>query len=814
MGTFDMRALRLESSSGDFPVRRAIIREELSTPTWGAVELRVPSDPGCGAMVDGNARVVFTEGNRTVREISLRVRSSKFLGHREGLLAFELDLRATLWFLRLSKNTRKFRDQSAREIVSAVLGGRVPFRFELIREPWPLPFVVQYEETDYDFVSRLLEREGIYYAVEDDGTIVMGDQSSAAEPFGTSGSLSLITARGALSHGDEALLSLSRGTRVGTGRATVNDYHWKTPNLDLIQSVDGARDTYLENYDYPTGYRMPDQGKTLARLRLESFEARKRFIGGETSFITLRSGRSISVAHTDGCSFSGDYFLVSVTHEYHHASDESATLQNRFEAIPLATPFRPKIQTPKPEIGGYDTAMVRGPVGEEIHTDVYGRCKVQFHWDRESKGTDEDSRWLRVLQETSSSMTLARIGWEVAVQYLHSDPERPIVIARMINGQMIPIYGQPANQNVLCIRTESYPGKNGYNEIRIDDSAGAQKIYMRAQYQQLIVVEHDKREWVGHDERYTIEDNTSRRVDKHQTMHVGDDHKVRIGVNEESTVEKNRTEKIDRNETVNAGGAIGLNVSRNEEEIVGALRMTIAGGITPPKPPNPVDELKKALPKAPKKPDLKELGQQALKDPAAAKESLGSSLKKSIPTPASLKESATGALKKAVKPPSLENLLSGQISRMVGGTLKKTVGGAMIALAGEGISDNAKKMLAEVIGGLRVLIGNNGDVANTSSGNFIRLVGGMVLKKAGKDVAHSAEVSNVTIAGNAEMKAKEKFEIRGQTIQIEALKRVRLEKGDLSIEMTPSKISIEGSLKATSKDRIQIKGAPDNVTRD
>ncbi|MBK9258714.1 MAG: type VI secretion system tip protein VgrG [Polyangiaceae bacterium] len=814
MSNLDMRAMRLETGAGAFPVRHAIIREELSTPTWATVELRVASDPGFGSMVDSDARLVFTVGGRAVRDVSLRVRSSKFLGHREGLLAFELDLRAAMWFLRLSKNTRKFRDQSTREIVSQVIGGRVPFRFEIVREPWSLPYVVQYEEIDFDFVSRLLEKEGIYYAIEDDGTVVFADQSSAADPFGPHGSLALITAQDALTHGEEALFALGRGTRVGTGRATVNDYHWKTPDLDLIQSVAGARDTALENYDYPTGYRLPDQGKTLARLRVESFEARKRYVSGETSFIMLRTNRSISIAHADGISFAGDYFLVSVTHEFRHASDDVTTLKNRFEATPLSIPFRPEIRTPRPEVGGYDTAMVRGPIGEEIHTDVYGRCKVQFHWDREAKGTDEDSRWLRVLQETSSSMTLARIGWEVAIQYLHSDPDRPIVIARMINGQMIPIYGQPAHQNVMVIRTESYPGKNGYNEIKIDDTSGAQKIYMRAQHQHLIVVEHDKREWVGHDETYTIEDNTSRRVDKHQTMHVGDDHKVRIGVDEGLTVESNRTETIGGNETVTVGGAIGLDVTKNEQEIVGALRMTIAGGITPPKPPNPLDALKSALPSAPKKPDLKELGQQALQNPAGAKESLGSSLKQSIPTPASLKESATSSLKKAVQPPSLKSLLSGQITRAVSGTLKKTVGGAMITLAGEGVSENVQKMLAEVIGGLRVLIGKNGDVANTSAGSFTRLIGGMVLKKAGKDVAHSAEESNVTIAGNAEMTAAEKLEVRGQTITIEAKKRAHLKKGDLSIELTPSKINIEGSLKLTSKDRIRIKGAPDNVTRD
>jgi type VI secretion system secreted protein VgrG len=340
---------------------------------------------------------------------------------------------------------------------------------------------------------------------------------------------------------------------------------------------------------------------------------------------------------------------------------------------------------------------------------------------------------------------------------------------------------------VMCIRTESYPGKNGYNEIRIDDSSSAQKIYIRAEQEQLIVVEHDKREWIGHDERYTIEDDTSRRVDKHQTLHVGDDHVVRVGGSEERTVEKNRVEKIGGNENVHAGGAVALDVGRDERESVGALRMTIAGGITLPGPPNPLE---------------------------SAKPALGSTLKRSIPTPQSLKASAEGAVKSMAEPPSIASMLSGHISRIVGETLKKSVGGAMIALAGEGIAESAQMMLAEVVGGLRVLIGKEGDVSNTSAGSITRFIGGMVLKKAGREVSHSADVSNVTIAKDADMNAQERLEIRGQTIRIEAKKRVRLSKGGLSIEMNPSKINIGGSLKLTSKDRIRIKGAPDNVTRD
>jgi type VI secretion system secreted protein VgrG len=142
-----------------------------------------------------------------------------------------------------------------------------------------------------------------------------------------------------------------------------------------------------------------------------------------------------------------------VTHGSERQAARTAKYENEFFAIPANTPWRPALVTPHPVIQGNHTATVRGPAGEEIHTDVYGRAKVQFHWDRESKSTDEDSRWIRVLQETSSSMVISRVGWEVVVGYIDGDPDRPVGLARNINGKMMPTYGQPDRKNMMTIKT-------------------------------------------------------------------------------------------------------------------------------------------------------------------------------------------------------------------------------------------------------------------------------------------------------------------------------------------------------------------------
>jgi len=804
----------ISSPVGEIAVQRATIRERLSEPTRALVEIHSAAvDPGLAGATDGEVTITWTRDDQPVRSIALRLRGVAFRGVQKGVNVFELDLRSSFDFLKLTKNTRKFRDMSSKDIIASVLAGKVSAAFELARPPWSLPYTVQYRESDFDFVSRLAEFDGVFYEATDEDTLVMRDTSAAAAPFRGGAPLTLRTSAGALAHGDESLFALSRVTRVGSGKSTVNDYHWKTPALDLIQSAAGARDTQLEVYDYPSGYRVPDQGRAIASLRVEAFEAEKRAIRGSTTFVDLRPGRAMTIEHVDGASFSGEYFVTEVTHTYEDV--EGAVGQNRFEAIPKATPFRPKPSTPRPEMGGYDTAMVRGPAGEEIHTDALGRAKVQFHWDREAKGTDEDSRWIRVLQETSSSMTLARVGWEVAVTYVDSDPDRPVAIARMINGQMVPTYAQPGHQNVMTIRTETYPGKAGINELRLDDTAGSQQIWQFAERDVAIEVKNDKREWIGHDETYTVGLGVTRQVRKNQSVEIGIDMKRTVGVDEVQNVEGNRTESIGGSETVNLGGTSLLDVGANDTETVGSLRFTLAGGIKPP--PNPLDQLKSALPKPP---DPKAIAKDALgdakgalaggslPDPKAAAAKATASLKASIPTPESLKASVKGAL----QPPSLESLLDGQITRAVVETSTKKVGAAMIALAGGQITIAASKLLAEVVGGARVMIAAKESLNTTSAGKFIRLVGGMITRKAGKDITTSANEAAITIGGDASFAAKDKVELRGKTVKITAAKSVHLEKGELTIDMTPAKIVIGGNLKLKAADTINVHGTPDNVS--
>lgn len=555
----------------------ARVEEGMSELGGAWVEVNVGEDLDLGARQEETATLVITWEGWEKRRFTMLLARAAFLEERDGHLRYELELRPHLWFLGLDTNTRKFRDQATEPIVSKILDERgVKHEWRTRRRSSMRPYTVQYRETSLAFVLRLLEFEGFYYSFEPDGTMLIGDTSSSV-PHAEEGALyTVIGAEAALTHGELGVTSFERGAAVGSGKATVNDYSWKTPNLPLLRSKTGERDTFLEVYDYPTGYRNPDVGAVLAQLRLEALEAQKRFVEGASTVPAFAPARLFKLAHEEAVSFSGGYLLVHVEHTYR---DEQgvATYENTFRAIPEKVPFRPPLVTPRPTVEGNHTAMVRGPAGEEIHTDMYGRAKVQFHWDREAKGTDEDSRWIRTAQEISTSIALARVGWEMSVGYVDGDPERPCGYARQINGQMTPMYSQPSFRNRMTIRTETYPGKQGFNELRMEDSAGSMTMDWHAQKDLKNLVQNDHTETIGNNQTVLIGGESSRVVEKNQTISIGGNQTMTIGRDRIVKVDGDRTCSVGGDETIKVTAASDTGVNGDDTEDVGGSRITQAG---------------------------------------------------------------------------------------------------------------------------------------------------------------------------------------------------------------------------------------------
>jgi type VI secretion system secreted protein VgrG len=560
-----------------WPAVTARVVEGMSELGGAWVEIAVGQDLDVERLLEEQAAVVITWAGREARRFTMQLARARFLDERDGHLRYELELRPSLWFLGLDKNTRKFRDERTEPIVSRVLGERgVRHAWRTTRQSASRPYCVQYRETNLDFVHRLLEFEGFYYTFDPEGTMVIGDKSSSSPEVEGGAEYALIEAAGALEHGDFGITAFERGAEVGSGKATVNDYNWKKPKLSLLKSATGARDTHLEVYDYPSSYRDPDTGAVLAQLRLEALQAMKRFVEGAGTVPTFAPARLFSFAHEEAMSFGGRYLLVHVEHTY-RAEAGVVTYENTFRAIPEEVPFRPPLVTPRPIVEGNHTAMVRGPAGEEIHTDQYGRAKVQFHWDREAKGTDEDSRWIRTLQEISTSIALSRVGWEMSVAYIDGDPERPVGLARQINGQMIPTYSQPAFKNRMTIRTETYPGKLGFNELRMEDSAGTMAMDWHAQKDFKNLVRHDRTESIGNNLTAVVAHTSSRTVEKNQTYAIGGNETRTVGRDSVVKVEKDRTHSIGGSETIDVTADASVTVEGSQTETVGGSRITSAG---------------------------------------------------------------------------------------------------------------------------------------------------------------------------------------------------------------------------------------------
>jgi type VI secretion system secreted protein VgrG len=524
------------------------------------------------------------------RRWTLRVGHIDFARIVDGSMRYVVNLYPEMWLLGLTTNTRKFRNLSAQDIVSTMLTEReIEHRFELTRPTDKRKYCVQYREKNLDFVLRLMEFEGIHYSFDDDGTVVFADSSRESPKVDGPPAYELVTAAGALQWKTPGIHAFRTGRRVASGTATVNDHNWKKPQMSLLGSRSAGEDDDLEIYDYPVGYRRVDQGERLAQLRLEAQRVAARYVGGSSNVTSFAPARVFAFAAPDS-RFAGDYLITSVSHDYVNrkfertldGAEEGITYRNHFEAIPKDVPFRPPLTRSQPHLSGCHTAMVRGPEGEEIHTDTYGRMKAQFHWDREATGSDEDSRWLRALQETQTGTTLARVGWEMSVSYINGDPDRPIGVARKINGVMRPEYGQPDNKTRMTVKTPSYPDQGGFNELRLEDLAAAMHFDWHAEKDFVGAVVRDKTEKVGNDETVNVAEAYSHSVQHDETVSIAGDYKAEVGAIHRCRVTNDRKDTVGGNETRRVSAVCSMQVSGNDQEkVTGDRKTTIKedGGI-------------------------------------------------------------------------------------------------------------------------------------------------------------------------------------------------------------------------------------------
>ena len=416
------------------------------------------------------------------------------------------DLHPRLWLLTRTLDSRIFQNKSVPDIVKQILQEHEITAVEdsLTGSYQPREYCVQYHETAFDFVSRLMESEGISYRFEHTDqahTLVLADDASSYKPG--PGSLTIGTTDRAGQRTD-ALPECAIEVQVTSDQCKLDDYNFETPSTDLL-GVASGQTSALTIYDYPAGSLTKSAVEALATMRVEELELPGRLLHGTTSNAAVRPGHKLAVRDHPRDDVNAEYAVWKVLHQ---ATQDSYS--NTFEAFPVDTPFRPPRVTPVPRIHGCQTAVVVGKSGEEITTDQYGRVKVKFHWDQTPETDETSSCWIRVAQTWAGkqfgAFFLPRIGQEVVVSFLEGDPDRPIITGSVYNAKQTVPYALPDNQTRSTVKTESSKGGGGANEIRFEDKAGEEDLFVQAQKDMHVTVLNDQTSTIKKNRTVTVED--------------------------------------------------------------------------------------------------------------------------------------------------------------------------------------------------------------------------------------------------------------------------------------------------------------------
>ncbi len=500
--------------------------------------------------------------------------------------------RATLvpwtWFLTRTADCRIFQEQSVPDIIKEIFRehGYTDFEERLSGSYRQWVYCVQYRETDFGFISRLMEQEGIYYYFtheEGKHTLVMADSYSAHNSVPGFDEVPYYPPDESSLRERDHISKWSVLQAVQPGAFAHNDFDFVAPRKNLLTKRSDPKPheaADLEVYDYPGEYTESGDGEGYARIRLEEMHAGYESVQAEGSARGLASGALFNLINYPRDDQNREYLIVGA--EYGLQSDlfgsagaapEGPVFQCSLTAMDAQTPFRPPRTTPKPTVQGPQTAIVVGKAGEEIWTDQYGRVKVQFHWDRYGKSDENSSCWVRVSHPWAGknwgAVAIPRIGQEVIIEFLEGDPDQPIITGRVYNGDQMPPYGLPAGAVVSGIKSNSTKGGGGYNEYVMDDTKGNELIREHGQFDKDSTIENDLREHVLHDR--------SRDVTNNETVQVGNDRSKSIGHDEQTSVGRHRTESVGDNETISIGKNRTESVGEDETISIGDNRTESVG---------------------------------------------------------------------------------------------------------------------------------------------------------------------------------------------------------------------------------------------
>jgi type VI secretion system secreted protein VgrG len=508
---------------------------------------------------------------------------------------YQIEVVPEFWLLTKKFQSRIFQKMSVPDILRKVLDGlSVDYKLEGTFEP--RVYCVQYRETDFNFASRLMEEEGIFYFFTHsaDGHTMVVTNTLGSHPDVPSAAQIIYEEIEGQYRDEDRIQSFNKAQEIRSGQITFFDHTFELPHkhLDVQEMVlDGTimvgevqhklkvgPTDQLEIYDYPGGYakrfdgspsKIFSDGARTAKIRMQSEECNAVVMEGEGNCRQFTSGHKFELKRH--FSDDGQYVLVSVSHScrqnlefrsYGSQEDEMIDYSNQFTCIPHSIPFRPPRIAARPVVHGTQTAVVTGPSGEEIYTDQYGRIKVQFHWDRSGNGNEDSSCWVRVATPWAGKgwgmFTLPRIGQEVVVDFLEGDPDRPLVVGSVYNTDQTQAYELPAQQTKSYFKSFSSKGGKGFNEIRLEDSKGKEQIFIHAEHNKDVRIKNDRYEMIGSNQHLIVGADQMELVKGDKHLHVKGDQNEKVVGSLSQTLGMDHQEKVGKNYALDAGMAIHL----------------------------------------------------------------------------------------------------------------------------------------------------------------------------------------------------------------------------------------------------------------
>jgi len=479
---------------------------------------------------------------------------------------YTAELAPRLWLLGLGSDRAIYQNLSALDIIEQVLrkfGVAIELRVKgsyAVRE-----YCVQYDESALQFISRLMEEEGIFYFFTfADGvhTMVLGDSTAAHKPGETDSHLWYSS--DSVAHGQvNQIGAFEMTTGLVEAEQIVADYDYTNASLLTANSAATSGPSSGTRYTFPGRYAKAADGTRTAKLRLAAQQLGQRTGRASSAIYTLTAGASFTLGGHANPAFNVSYVICAVSHS---ASNDRYT--NGFDVIPASVAFRPPLVTPKPMVAGTHTALVTGSSGEEIWTDAYGRIKLKFHWDRSAAANESSSCWVRVAQTAAGNgwghLFLPRVGQEVVVSYVDGDPDRPLVTGSVYNRQGTLPVGLPASQTQSVMRSRSSKGGTAGNEIRMDDKLNNEELYFHAQKDLNIAVENALSTTVMAGAETHVVQKGDRTVDVqkgNETHKVKGTRSVDVTSDETHTNHAAFTQKVTGNYTLKVSGNLVIDVT-------------------------------------------------------------------------------------------------------------------------------------------------------------------------------------------------------------------------------------------------------------